>query len=466
MPRSPGELQGYGEGVATLLGQAAEVQRRDPATFLWQVRRALEALVRLIHLHHAGPVLDQRPGLETLIKGLPKSVSSDLRERLDWLRTATNHGVHIRELPLPDLKPRVDEVQPALKNLLEEALGDAALLALSPATREAIRASVQRIDEGGAPLEQIQRALRRTEGELALAQQNNAHLRQEVARLTGELAAGQGPPRAAWSILGLTGLSAGLFGAVSGGALVALGFVAYAQLTSGEATRPEPPQAHKELSLRSAALPAPTEVPANAPEEAAAAAACPAGLLYVPGQRLVLGQPDRPSWPKAVRAIPRTDEPGFCIDAEPVGAQAFEAWSGPRATQGCEAPPGEPSAPASCVDLAEAEGFCAARGATLPTLRQWEAFARSPHFVADRDRANKTKLLREWSSEAFPPAALERRPSPCLASECAHGMFRQYLPADRTPKAEGNVLYSWNQQAPEKRLIYLGFRCVAPVTER
>jgi formylglycine-generating enzyme required for sulfatase activity len=102
----------------------------------------------------------------------------------------------------------------------------------------------------------------------------------------------------------------------------------------------------------------------------------PPGMVHVPGGRYELVSPDLP------RGI-STELADFFIDRTEVTNAAYREYVGrtgvpvPRGWSGGEPPPGQLRHPVTGVSWHEATAFCAWRGASLPTVFEWEKAARN-----------------------------------------------------------------------------------------
>jgi formylglycine-generating enzyme required for sulfatase activity len=125
----------------------------------------------------------------------------------------------------------------------------------------------------------------------------------------------------------------------------------------------------------------PTAPPQNnsgAPDPPGGGSRCPEGMTRIPGGETWLGSPRgqgvSDEWPRY-----RTRLAAFCLDLTEVtvGAYAECVRSGKctpadRKRVTCTASNHAANFPINCVDAAQAEAFCAARGGRLPSEAEWE----------------------------------------------------------------------------------------------
>lgn len=455
-------MDAYVERLDELLRSCAEHQRHDPEVFLWNARRALEAMCHILLTAHAElnkgkkPELDER-SLDQMIKELVRAgVLDDQPEtRFDAVRKHTNLGVHIRQPSREDYPAAVADVAHILPGLVDWLFGES--LAAPFLTRPATLAT-QAIRSGGYENLPPREAVRQAEVEKAsaLGRAVAAEAERDAARRA--VAAGQALKwrRFRWFVA--TSAVVGTFGFATGIA---------AQVVVGSALRSN--------LLASAAAPVTAAVPEPEAEGAGAEAAlgaapsaatpgtCPVGTLLVPAtEGLRLGQPvgGRQNWPKPLRRVlPRASVPAFCIDPTPVRREDFGAWeAAPSPAAACrwDTPARDASPWTNCLTRAEAEAFCAQAhpGGQLPSLLEWESAT----------RASPVGLVlpeHEWTRERFPTAALG-----LVDRSWSRGDAMWVGRLRRPPEsAVGNVLLSWNQQDPDLRHPERTFRCAAPLSQ-
>jgi formylglycine-generating enzyme required for sulfatase activity len=163
----------------------------------------------------------------------------------------------------------------------------------------------------------------------------------------------------------------------------------------------------------------PTDIAPSPPGAAARAGKCPDGMALVPAAEAwigsVRGQGVSDEWPRF-----RTRLGAFCMDSTEVTAGAYAACvAGGRCTPAdvkrvtCTAVRGHAeNLPINCVDAAQAEAFCAAHDARLPTEAEWEYAA-----SGGDDR------LYSWGNESPDGRACWKKGGACPVASFAAGAF-------------------------------------------
>jgi len=136
------------------------------------------------------------------------------------------------------------------------------------------------------------------------------------------------------------------------------------------------------------------------PSAAAPAAACPPGMLPVPGGELFVGAVEKDAFDFEKPAHQVKLSP-YCIDELEVTVEMFKhlsdngqvlrawpdnSWPGISGAQhkiydplcNINDPVGKAKHPVNCIDWGQAKKACASRGARLPTEAEWELAARGP----------------------------------------------------------------------------------------
>lgn len=430
----------YTERLSELLESCAVHQDADPEVFLWNARRALEAICLILMTAYRGKVArltDERAGdgaLYSLIKELTQRgvLSREDNTRFNMARSHSNLGVHIRQPEREDYRKARDDLGhmlPGLVDWLFEESVAAAHLARDPRIINALAD----IREGG----------RRERPAVTMAPE------QALPAPT--------PPPSQRS--GNSRLLLGMLGAAGTMVLAATGL----SLADRDAPfAPEPELAAVQLEGAMAASQAAPAQAAADPAAAVPAPTCPQGMVLVGATIIWIGQPEggRADWPepRSERLLPQEID-AFCIDQAARTWAEFQAWQGSARVfdDACDwrTTASGPSAPVSCVTRDEAAAHCTdtASGGQLPSLLQWEAVARlpEPHRIV-RD------IRREWIADDFPAEVFDRVPP--TEGQPREGMFRGELLDSVEPA--GNVLLSWSRQPLDNRWRNLGFRCASP----
>jgi formylglycine-generating enzyme required for sulfatase activity len=246
----------------------------------------------------------------------------------------------------------------------------------------------------------------------------------------------------------------------------------------------------------------PSTTPAPPSLETPAPAACPAGMLLVPGATVTLGEAGNvdalPPGPRTIAA--------FCIDRTEVTVARYQACVargrcpvpektvsfpgyGPpepmraQLSRFCNAwVPERAQHPMNCIDETSADAFCRAEGGgALPDEEQWEYAARGPHgerfpWGASSPSAGSSVLCWDRRATGEGTCAIGRFPegaSPFGLLDMAGNVWE--WTSSRT--SEGSVVrgggwtnflarfvsatYRW-PLLPTTRLNCIGFRCVRP----
>ncbi len=118
------DLAAYADRLVELLERCASHQSSDPATFLWNARRALEVICRMRILVVEPTSLPRESadtlGVDALFKKLDlKPVDAQIKNRLESVRSHTNLGVHIRRPEPEDFGMAVEDVGLQLPGLVD-----------------------------------------------------------------------------------------------------------------------------------------------------------------------------------------------------------------------------------------------------------------------------------------------------------------------------------------------------------
>lgn len=455
-PFDPRQERTLEELSAELLGRPGLL---DPL-----VARALRAAMPLLE-----PVEPGTP--EGALGPLVDAVERPLTGVIGWMFWSSPAALRLRALPdWPAVGRRLDELRGAAPGAprAPSRVGPQVAVPVEDLTDPDLPAPPLGPPPSPAPAPALSPAVAEARGEREALQLHRARLaaaRVEVQEVL-EPPAPAPPARrgSSWALALAAALGGGLSGAVmsrvaledAAPAPAAEGAPPAADQNTGNPVRAEPGPAPVQTApvpaiTADAPPPAPDPAPAAAPAEGAGDGACPAGMVPVAGGTVRLGQPQggRGRWPAPdpVEVGP-VEVAAFCVDRLPRTWSAVAGQPAARlAESACAKGKSGPARPAVCLSRDEAAAACAAAGARLPSLLEWEQVARVTELSLGPTR--------EWSGERFPPAPLNRRgPTPL-----GDGMFLQAL--DAPVPADGNVLWSWNQADPARRLGDLGFRCAA-----
>ncbi|MDB4973796.1 MAG: serine/threonine protein kinase [Myxococcaceae bacterium] len=232
---------------------------------------------------------------------------------------------------------------------------------------------------------------------------------------------------------------------------------AAAAVASGPSVRQAPPPRQAEPAAP------PSASHESGPGTLLSAPRCPSGTEPVPARELQLTQPRPRAWSFAEHTLPARSLDGFCMDSRSVSVAAYtkcveEGRCTPHEVS-CT-PSNDPSAAMKCVSWAAAQQYCASRGATLPSVAQWEAYAQS-----EQARVSTS----EWSLDAFPPAVFAARCNEDNPARCDGHLWRKAgrLPTV-APDGRGRLAFSWNRGAAtsDTGYDYVSFRCALPAPVR
>lgn len=468
-------VRDYEQRIRELLESCADHQRHDPEVFLWNARRALEAMCHLLlTVHRTKPSRVEKATNETSLDGMIRQLKHEGvldREqgpRFDLARSHTNLGVHIQQPEREDYAAAVADTAHILPGLLEWLYEDSIA---TPYLRGREGLPVEVIREGGREGPSLKDAATVARTEQQVAELTASALRAQLGEKERALRARETRWwRWLWRMtlasatcfalglcLGSTGMGVvpdGWFEAVADASPVA---------SPSDPVASQPPAVPVVAPVAGSGTPASTAVLSVAgaaldtTAPVAPATTCATGMVLVPAiADMRLGQPvgGRKNWPPpARRTLDPMDVPAFCLDARPRGRSGVEPDQyDAAAVAQCEKNAAERSKDRTCLSRDEAERTCAAAapGGHLPTVAEWESAA----------RAKVDGLLlpeHEWVGERFPPAVFLRSDPEWSMGD---GMWVGRIPKGREPESpNGAVLLAWNQQAPTNRHVERTFRC-------
>ena len=476
------------------------LKERHYEAFLWNARRSLETICRLLITNRKMEVSRGEQQLHTLIQFLrtEKVLDEQQGNRFEAVQKHSNLGVHIRNPEKENYKAAVKDLQHLLPALVDwlvnespihghlpyaldlhrlaQRLSPLASDSLNPVTPMGTPTPTATTDSPTTDNSQDFTASRTTDGTgttqvrtRAGGSDTDPTAVTEATDPGGLLVTDPTVPKAAPSRR-RTGLLIGGAVAVATFAGVWLTLTSFdARPTADASPAPEaavavvapPPVAEAELNIE------PRMEPPPPPPEPT----CPAGMTLIPASTITIGQPKggRKNWPTPRPAtIAPIDVPAFCVHNAPVTRAEWVAWprrNEPELASGCEwgiaKPPTAPGSPAHCVGRAAAVTYCATNipGGHLPTIAEWEALARS-----EAKNLGQSGAKFEWAGDLFPPAVFNRRVEPCRDTTCQDGMIKETLNAQSAVDPVGDVLWSWSTRKEGESHNQLTFRCAVEPT--
>lgn len=512
IPSDDAQIPGYLLQLERYLTQCARDIDARPDAFLWNARRSIEAMARVILIRGAVPTSVDMT-LDNLLEVLGKKhLPAGDRNAFRNVQNEGNFGVHVQRHDAPSYERSVERCRPSLQDAVTwfytqpgmPPMPDQVKRALDVLARRA--PSFLKVEQDAkadadsalemelasakrdlAAVRKESASLRRElEGKLEAARKENADLQRELdqARCSpAGLAVSTTNPAVLSSPWATKGRVRAVLGAVllAGAAAAAGGYVLRrSSTTASNPPLPAPPPSvtivdgtavAPAVAAASAGVPEgegalasarPAPVAAAPPVPSAEASAAPVGgcpdeTIPVAGGDVEFGEPFPRSWLKAPKksGLHATVAP-FCLDQHAVRARDFEA--GKRASERdrgfrstCNAATDRSGSAVNCVTHTEAEAWCKDRGARLPSLAEWE-------FVASIDADRKLDLpgkTGEWIADPFPAPAWNRGPSqncegePCFLARGDHV----------TSAPPGGARFSWTRYAASKWLGTITFRC-------
>jgi hypothetical protein len=454
--------------------------------FLWNARRALEVICRLLLTASEKRVSRGTQGLEELLGDLKRAKLLDDVTALNCatIQNYTNLGVHIRGPERESYRQAADQTRIALpavvRYVIDASIVHGQLNNIFDILRASERVSVHRLEGAatpspyGTPTPTATTDAPTTDGTgttqvrtLGGGSDTDPTAVTEATDSGVLVVTEPTVPKAAPSRR-RDGLLIGGAVAVATFAGVWLFLTTYDARPTADAT-PAPKIA--------AAIIAPPPVTELEPEVAPRIEpppppkpSCPQGMTLIPASTITIGQPigGRKNWPTPKPAkIAPIEVPAFCVHNAPVTLAEWSAWPrknepelASRCQWGVANAPRAPGSPAHCVGRAAAVTYCATSvpGGRLPTIAEWEALARS-----EAKNLGQSAAKFEWAGDLFPPAVFNRRGEPCRDATCKDGMIKQTLDAQSSVDPVGDVLWSWSTRKEGESHNELTFRCaVAP----
>ncbi len=191
-------------------------------------------------------------------------------------------------------------------------------------------------------------------------------------------------------------------------------------------------------------------------------AQCPAGMIPFRSADVRVIQPyPRRSWPPGPKAPPLAHVDAFCLDREPILVSSYEKCAAAgicRPRIECLEHPR--NFPVNCVTWADATAYCGWRGATLPTVGQWERTLTHGGTV----RVEPARGTWEWTNDPFPAAVLHRGPAKLNEKGSIWGYMA--LQKQFMPEKGGRRMCSWHKAPSTASRGNLSFRCARALFEQ
>lgn len=481
--------------LESCLEQCARDVEARPDAFLWNARRSVEAMLRVIQVRIAVPGLADTP-LDKLLDALEKKhLPQGARSAFRIVQADGNFGVHVQGPEAPDYGDYVKRCRLTLQQAVEwfykqpdmPRTPDEVNRALAVFAGQAPSFLKVEQDAAAGVKRRLEAELASAIGELEAAQNENTRLRRDLERArrspgsVSETTAGSAALSSLWTPKVLIGAVLGVLLLVGTAAAVRGYALEPSPPTAGAATPPTRPS-FTTVGSGSAVAPAgatagvnftegpgapdavapdpASAAPGVAPAEASAATlgTCPDDTIAFAGGAVELGEPYPRPWLKTPRksGLRATVAP-FCLDQHAVrtatlGGGKRAAEGDPKfRTSGCHPATDRSGSAVNCVQHTEADAWCKERGARLPSLAEWE-------IVASRGADRKLELpgkTGEWVADPFPAAAWNRGPAQeCEGAPCF--LAREERISSSPP---GGARFSWMRYAASTWLGSMTFRC-------
>lgn len=458
--------------------------------FLWNARRALEVICRLLITASEKRVSRGTHSLEDLLNELKRGrlLDDKTTAHCATIQSYSNLGVHVRGPEREHYREAAEMTRIALPAVVRYLIQASIVHGQLNSTLDILRASeglrVQRAEGAataspfGAPNPTATTDSRTTDGTgttqvrtLARGSDTDPTAVTEPTDSGVLLVTDATVPKAApsWRLMGL----------FIGGAVAAVTFSGvWFALTGIDLRRPATADAAPEAPAAVAIIAPPpvTEAepdiePRIEPPPPPPEPTCPQGMTLIPASTITIGQPKggRNDWPKPnPEKIAPIEVPAFCVHSAPVTRAEWSVW--PRHDEAslqsaCELgvlkPTTSAGSPVHCVGRAAAVEYCAELipGGHLPTIAEWEALARSK-----AKNLGESGVEFEWAEDLYPPEVFNRRAERCRERYCEDGMIKKELDASAPVKPVGDVLWSWSKRKKGESHNALTFRCAVEPT--
>lgn len=447
------------------IDQCAANQSGNVDVFLWNARRVVEAILYSLAAGTPAEAVTKKdePNLHALASELVKlnRLTATVSLELEHIRRLGNIGTHIQH---PSRAASADELDSCRRNLVRPCRWLYSESKLARAMPDLVTTALADLDSAKVRMKEGERTaklqLRLDEDEAAIVALKE---KLRIVTATNESLRRSAPPAASarW-IFGVLGICLGMvFGVVGARWLQP----SVRDDSNDILVEPDGELPAAEVADASVAFDASMDdedAAAVVPSAAAIVLTCPDNYELVPEGTLALttGPFPRPDWPRPDMPLHEVLVPAFCIARQPVTTAEHAACVSAHQCApiaGCNfADARHGGLAANCTRELDAEAYCVAHGARVPSVAEWERSA-----AAVSDDIHFLPRTEEWASDRFPPAVFGY--SSGVSTSGAH----VYHAGPVNPPVPGSPVLSWRRRADDAdRQTSLSYRCVVdPVRE-
>jgi formylglycine-generating enzyme required for sulfatase activity len=478
-------IQHYFDVLGDCLDHCANARADEREAFLWNARRASEAIVYALaegtdlakQVRGQSQVFNHVAFLTSLTK--LGRLHSAMTPYLEAIWAAGSLGAHTQSPERAADETTLRSCVNALAHVAEWFYRESALARKMPV--EVVRA----IQDLKAPTPR-ESARKRQEREHAAALDRMAQkeallgaqvkdLEQQLERArTQAFSVSAPPPEPAHARSGrpVVAVASLVLGAGLGWGLSGAAPQASQPPTEAVAVRPDSPAVSRSSAPVQVPTDAPPAAPAPAPATVVAAASasppppkplkCPPGTVRLTGAPPTFTKgPNRKSWGQPGTPPTISDTIDVCVDPTPVTTGSYRASLERRGLRAaalhhkahCNLGEKADALPINCVTWAEANDYCSAMGGRLPSILEWERAVRS------EPRIRPTPGTSEWVSDPFPPVVFG------VKTVKRHADNHLYFDADQTIRLRSagpnEPHLSWNRRDPSMANPAISFRCAS-----